>query len=108
MSTAQIMDRLKEHYKDNTIKERTLRNYLNNLRKEYNIPKVLEPRQYEAVPELPMGKQMQVDFGEKDLQNSKGGKTKVRDMGAVLSNSRYKYAEWSDKPLTTAKLIRAC
>ena len=105
ISAAQIMDWLKEHYNDYTVKERTLRYYISNLRKEYKIPKVVNARQYEAVLELPMGKQMQVDFGEKVLRNSQGGKTKVYGMGTVLSHSRYKYAEWSDKPLTTAKLI---
>lgn len=44
----------------------------------------MEPRQYEALPELPMGKQLQVDFGEKDLLNYEKNKImESRDLKPV-------------------------
>ena len=52
------------------------------------------PREYEAVPELPMGKQMQVDFGQKVMPNVDGGQTKVYVAAFVLSRSRYKYPRY--------------
>ncbi|KXS46429.1 MAG: transposase, partial [Halanaerobium sp. T82-1] len=38
--------------------EGTLRNYIRELRKEYNIPKTKSPRLYEAIEDPPMGQQM--------------------------------------------------
>ncbi|QNO13365.1 transposase [Alkalicella caledoniensis] len=105
ISTAQIHDWLLEHYQDKTIKDRTLRNYIMDLRKKHNIPKQRTARQYQAVVDPPMGYQLQVDFGETKLRSTNGGKTKVYGMGAVLSNSRFKYSEWVDKPFTTSTLI---
>jgi len=63
-------------------------------------------RQYQAVPELPMGKQLQIDFGEKTVRKSTGGHIKLYALGAVLARSRHKYGEWSDKPLTTTTFIQ--
>lgn len=50
------------------------------------------PREYEAVPELPMGQQMQVDFWQKVMPNVDGGQTRVYVAAFVLSRSRYKCA----------------
>ena len=81
--------------KDQGFKKAAVARYVRNLRKEHNIRKQKNPRTYEAVPELPMGKQVQVDFGETHLQNSAGGHTKVYCVAFLLSHSRYKYAELS-------------
>ena len=64
-------------------------------------------RQYEAVPELPMGFQAQVDFGEIWLERKNGSKVKVYCFGIVLSHSRYKFLWWQDKPFTTLTFIDA-
>jgi len=109
LSAAQIYDRLQEKYKEPSqinFAESTLRKYVNDLRKEHNIPKSINPRQYEAVPDPPMGKQMQVDFGEKWVCTSNKDKVKLYVMCFVLANSRHKYYHWQDRPLNTSDVIR--
>ena len=107
MSASQVMDWLKELYPDDDqFRERTVRRFVSWLRKEHHIINKVTERQYQAVPDPPMGKQMQIDFGETAVRKSTGGFIKIYGMGAVLSHSRYKYAEWSDKPLTTAAFIQ--
>jgi len=105
ISTAQIQDWLLERYKELDFKERTLRLYVSNLREEYSLPKEEITRQYEAVPELPMGFQAQVDFGEIWLKRLNGTKVKVYCFAMVLSHSRYKFLWWQDKPFTTLTFI---
>ncbi|MDD4599641.1 MAG: DDE-type integrase/transposase/recombinase [Negativicutes bacterium] len=54
---------------------------------------------------------MKVDFGEITVPTSGGRKRKVYCMAPVLAHSRFKYAEWSDQPFTTARLtamLRRC
>ncbi len=64
MTAAQVEDWLKEHYDDTEIKGRTVRSYVAYLRDKHGIPKQpSEGRQYEAVPDPPMGHQLQLDFG---------------------------------------------
>ena len=53
-----------------------------------------------------MGKQMQLDFGQTTVRKSTGGYLKIYGMGAVLSHSRYRYAQWSDRPLATNVFIQ--
>ncbi|WP_411954809.1 IS21 family transposase [Alkalibacillus sp. S2W] len=107
LSGAQVHDWLKEHFSDLSVGESTVRSYVKELREKYNIPKVMTPRSYEAIPELPMGKQIQVDFGQSKQKSSQGGTQKVYVICFVLSHSRYKYAEWLDRPFTTKDVIRA-
>lgn len=59
-----------------------------------------EHREYERMPELPYGQQMQLDFGEYRMKDT--GK-KYYILAALLSRSRYVQAY--EKPLTTAILI---
>jgi len=88
--------------------EGTLRNYIRELRKEYNIPKTKSPRLYEAIEDPPMGQQMQVDMGEKWVfKADKIREIKLYLIAFVLSHSRYKYVEWFDRPLTTADVVAA-
>lgn len=106
MSSAQVHDWLKEQYVDTyNGKDRTVRVYVNKLREKHNIPKNAPARQHQAVEDPPMGHQAQVDFGEKVVGKADGTTIKLYCMGVVLSNSRYKYAEWWDKPMTSAKLV---
>lgn len=107
LSTAQIQDWLLERYVELDFKDRTLRLYVSNLREEYNLPKLENKRQYEAVPELPMGFQAQVDLGEIWLKRANGSKVKVYCFAMVLSHSRYKFLWWQDKPFTTLSFIDA-
>lgn len=106
LSTAQVYDWLQEHYTEIDVCERTVGNLVNQLRKKYAIPKTVYKRQYEAIPDPPMGYQVQVDFGEKKLKDPDGILHKLWFIAFVLSNSRQKYVEWLDRPFTTADLIR--
>jgi len=76
------------------------------LRELHQIPKTSAVRAYEAVLELPMGAQAQVDFGETWIMKASGGKIKLYVAAFVLSYSRYKYMVWQDRPLTTVDLIQ--
>ena len=107
MTAAQVCDWLKEHYREE-VSERTVSRYVKQLREEYGLKKSDPPREYEAVPELPMGQQMQVDFGQKVMPNVEGGQTKVYVAAFVLSRSRYKYAQVQSRPFTSVDLVRIC
>jgi hypothetical protein len=52
-----------EKYEDLDIGESTVRTYVKDLREEYKIKKKTSPRMYEAIPDPPMGEQMQADIG---------------------------------------------
>ena len=107
LTAAQVSDWLKEHYQTE-FKDRTVSRYVRRMREEYGLKKAAHSREYEAVPELPMGKQMQVDFGQLELRNTAQGKTKVYAAAFVLSRSRYKYAYLQSRPFTSADLVRIC
>lgn len=105
LSAAQVLDWLQERYTDIGVCESTVRNYVRQLRKEFEIPKVRYKRQYEAIEDPPMGQQMQVDFGEKQLLDANGNYVKLWLIAFVLSHSRQKYVEWLDRPFTTKDVI---
>ncbi|MFD2658613.1 IS21 family transposase [Gracilibacillus thailandensis] len=107
LSGAQVHDWLKERYPNVTVGESTVRGYVKEMREKYNIPKEIYPRSYEAVPELPMGQQAQVDFGQTKQKTANGQTKKLYVICFVLSHSRYKYAEWLDRPFTTKDVMRA-
>ena len=107
LTAAQVCDWLKEHYGENYA-ERTVSRYVKELREEYHLPRRPNPRSYEAVAELPMGQQMQVDFGQSTLKNVDGGWTKVYVAAFLLSHSRYKYAQCQSRPFTAPDLVAAC
>lgn len=79
---------------------------MNELREVYHIPKVASEREFAVVPELPMGQQMQVDFGQSRALTTRGTFKKLYFAGFALAHSRYKYVEWLDRPFRTADLIR--
>lgn len=106
-TAAQVCDWLKEHYSE-YFKERTVSRYVKDLRSKYNLKKTAHPRDYEAVDELPMGQQIQVDFGERWIKNINGIREKVRFIAFVLSHSRLKYVQFQDRPFTAVDLVRYC
>ncbi|MCO1604747.1 IS21 family transposase [Desulfosporosinus nitroreducens] len=107
MTAAQVCDWLKELYRED-IKERTVSRYVKGLREKYHLKKSNHPRDYEAVEELPMGQQLQVDFGEKWLQSIDGQRVKIRFAAFVLAHARYKWAFFQSRPFTTNDLVRSC
>lgn len=107
LSAAQIMDWLIERHQHLKVGESTVRSYVRNLRLEYGIPKEKRMRQYEAIQDLPMGRQMQVDFGETKLRHMEGHLVKLWFITFVLSHSRHKYVWWLDRPFTTRDVVDA-
>lgn len=105
MTAAQVYDWLLEHYDDVKLSERVVRRYVSNLRHDHGILKTLHPREYEAVEELPMGYQMQIDFGQKSMRTPFGTYVKVYFIGVVLSHSRYKWGSFLDRPFCSADLV---
>lgn len=106
MTAAQVYDWLLERYPSLNVGESTVRAYVRELREKYDIPKKKSTRSYEAVPELPMGVQAQVDFGQTTQKTADGRFKKLYFIAFVLSHSRYKYKEWLDRPFTTRDVIR--
>lgn len=107
MSAAQVLDWLQEKYDGFEIGESTVRTYVRGLRDEYKIDKVTLPRSYEAIPDPPMGEQLQVDFGHTKQKTIDNKEVKLSFIAFVLSHSRYKYTEWLDRPFTTQDVIKA-
>jgi len=81
--------------------EKTLRNYIGYLIETNQIELEENVRVYMKVPELPFGKQLQLDFGEYRMPSGLG----LYIFAAVLSASRYKYVAFQGKPFTTIDLI---
>lgn len=106
LSAAQIQDWLLERYPDLKVGESTVRSYVREIREIYQIEKKPIVRQYEAVPEQPMGKQLQVDWGETKQKTTQKNEVKLYFIAFVLAHSRYKYMEWQDRPFTTKDAIR--
>lgn len=106
MTAAQVFDWLLEKHDELDFNETTLRSYVRHLRKQYNIPKAPTIRQYEASDDPPMGRQMQVDFGEKRVRNTDGVEITLYVMCFVLSHSRHKYCEWQARPFNTTDIIQ--
>lgn len=107
LSSAQIEDWLKERIPTIVVGSSTLRSYVSELRDIYHIAKVIRIRDHEAVEELPLGMQIQVDWGEMKVINMKNKEVKLYFISFVLSHSRYKYVEWQDRPFTTRDTIRS-
>ena len=108
MTAAQIRDWLDEkHHLDAA--ERTVRRFVANLRGQYGITRQMEPkREYEAVEELPMGYQMQLDFGVKPVRSAYSSKyIKLYFVIFTLSYSRYKWGIFQDRPFLSNDLVKA-
>ena len=106
LSSAQIHDWLLERYPDLLVGGSTVRTYVKNIREVYQIEKKVIVRQYEAVPEQPMGKQLQVDWGETKQKTTNNKEIKLYFIAFVLAHSRHKYMEWQARPFTTRDAIR--
>ena len=106
LSSAQIHDWLLERYPDLSVGGSTVRSYVKNIREVYQIEKKVVVRQYEAVPEQPMGKQLQVDWGETKQKTTDNKEIKLYFIAFVLAHSRHKYMEWQVRPFTTRDAIR--
>ena len=108
MSAAQVRDWLCEKYYVDAA-ERTVRRFVAGLREKHGIKKKDTPqREYEAVDELPMGFQLQMDFGVKTVRSAYSSRyTKLYVAAFSLSCSRYKWGIFQEKPFTSENLVRA-
>lgn len=109
LSSAQVEDRLKEHYHDlPSVHSKTVYNFVQAIREEFNISKpITKGRVFEKLPEPEYGHQAQVDFGQTWLQTPDNKRKKVYFFTMVLSRSRYKYVYLTDKPFTTRISVEA-
>ena len=107
MTAAQVRDWLCEKYHVDAA-ERTVRRLVAGLREKHGITKQVAPRRdYEAVDELPMGFQLQMDFGVKSVRDAYSSRyTKLYVAAFSLSCSRYKWGIFQDKPFTSEDLVR--
>lgn len=107
LSGAQIWDWLQERYPALSVSERSVRRYVARLRESLGLRKEQAKRQYQAVTDPPLGQQLQVDFGETAVNTATGGTVKLRVIATVMSNSRYKWGQWSARPFSSLELVRA-
>ena len=101
ITISSIYDLLLERHKDLPATERSLRNYIRYLAKSGKLDLKHQGRPYMPVPELPPGKQMQLDFGEYEYRS----KEKTYIFAALLSNSRKKFVAVQKKPFTAMDVI---
>ena len=101
LQASSIFDYLEEKYGLLPATEKSMRNYINYLVESGQLELKNNVRIYQKVPELPMGKQLQLDFGEYKMKSG----LKLYMFASVLSSSRYKYIAFQDKPFTTEHLI---
>ena len=102
IAVSSVFDVLEERHEDLPGTERTLRNYIHALIDEGTIKLACGFRQYTRVPQLPYGRQLQVDFGVQKIGNGK----KVYLFVAILSASRYRYVSHQDHPFTTDDVVQ--
>lgn len=102
LNMASVYDYLEERYGRLPGNEQTLRNFIGHLI-ECNKLIIKEGlREYVRVPELPFGRQMQLDFGQYRCRSG----LKLYIFAALLSSSRYKYVVFQDQPFKTGDVIR--
>lgn len=110
LSSAQIEDRLKEHFRNlPSVHSKTVYNFVQNIRKERNIPKPKSEkrRDFQKIPELDYGNEAQVDFGVYNMIKQSGGRQKVWFFAMVLSRSRQKFVYFQSSPFTAASSVYA-
>lgn len=86
---------------------RSVQEYVARLRDELGLPTMLKIRQYEAVEELPYGKQAQVDMGVQTMKDVFGKSVKVYIFAMVLSRSRHKFVYFQLKPFSAEDFVAA-
>jgi len=101
LNMSSVYDYLEERYGDLPGNEKTLRNFISYLIQTDKLTLNKNIRTYTKVPELPFGRQMQLDFGQYKCRSG----LKIFIFAAVLSASRYKYVIFQDHPFKTREVI---
>ena len=102
LNMAAVYDYLEEKYGNLKASEKSLRNYIGFLQNSGQLVFNSSTRISQKVPELPFGKQMQLDFGQ--YRCKKSG-LKLYIFATVLSASRYRYIVLQDTPFSTKDII---
>jgi transposase len=107
ITSAIIHDRLRENHDDYMVSYSSVSKYVTSLREVLGIPTELQIRQYTEVAELPMGKQAQVDMGQKVMKDMYGKSVRIYVFMMVMSHSRKKYVCFQDHPYTAQDFVEA-
>jgi len=102
LQVSSVYDYLEEKYGVLPGNEQTLRNYIGYLIQTDSLRLDENVRLYTKVPELPFGKQMQLDFGRFRCRSG----LVLYIFTALLSASRYKYVIFQSQPFRTLDVIR--
>ncbi|MDD5092721.1 MAG: IS21 family transposase [Candidatus Wallbacteria bacterium] len=103
LQKSSVYDRLEEIHEGRLPgTERTFRDFIDYLLETEQLILSGGSRPYTPVPELPLGQQMQADFGEFRCPSG----LKLYIFAAVLSASRYRYCAFQERPFTTLDTIR--
>jgi hypothetical protein len=97
-----VFDYLEEKYGRLPGNEQTLRNYVGYLIETETLKLKRNGRLYTKVPELPLGKQMQLDFGRFRCLSG----LVLYIFASILSASRFKYVIFQGRPFKTLDVIR--
>lgn len=101
LNMAAVYDYLVECYGEIKYTERTLRNYIAYLEKTGELTISDSVRMTTKVPQLPFGKQLQMDFGQYRCPSG----LVLYIFACVLSASRYKYMVFQDHPFVTMDVV---
>ncbi len=101
LNMSAVYDYLEEKYGTLAGNEQTLRNYIGYLIQTDKLRLNEKIRLYKKVPELPFGRQMQLDFGQHRCRSG----FKLYIFASLLSASRYKYVIFQDHPFRTKEVI---
>jgi len=101
LNMSSVYDYLEERYGELPGNEKTLRNFISYLIQTDKLTLNKNIRTYAKVPELPFGRQMQLDFGQYTCRSG----LKLFIFAGVLSASRYKYVIFQDHPFRTTEVI---
>jgi len=101
LNISAVYDYLEEKYGTLTANEQTLRNYIEYLIETDKLRLNEKIRLYTKVPELPFGRQMQLDFGQYRCRSG----LKLYIFASLLSASRYKYVNFQEYPFRTKDVI---
>ena len=101
LNVAAIYDYLEERFGSLGYTEKTLRNYIHYLEEIGKLELSERLRMFVKVPELPFGRQVQVDFGRYRCASG----LVLYIFSAVLSASRYKYMAFQGRAFTTEDVL---
>ena len=101
LNMAAVYDYLEERYGVLPGNEQTLRNFIHYLNHSNKLQFHQSARIYQKVPQLPFGKQMQLDFGQYHMSSG----LVLYIFAAILSASRYHYIIFQDHPFLTGEVI---